>query len=100
MEALVDIALKITPLYILVVLGYLAGKHFDFGATRASISGILIYLISPIVLFHGVILAPLDASLVLLPLFFFVLAVVISVVFYFVGKLIWAGSEKNLLAFI
>lgn len=89
---------KISPLYFMVLLGYIGGKKLK--VERDTIASILIYFISPIVVFNGVASAPQKASFLSLPLLTLSLACIISAIFYTVSKKIFSGSEKNLIGFM
>ncbi len=97
MEIFLNLIAKIIPLYFVVFLGYIAGKQFN--VSKESVAALLIYFIAPLVIFNGVATASLDYSIILLPLLFFLLATIISVIFYFIGKAFWQSAEKNVLAF-
>ena len=88
---------KIAPLYLIVFLGYLAGSKLN--VRKESVATLLIYFIAPFVIFYGVVSATFDVSLILLPLFFFIVATTLSIVFYWIGRHFWKGAERNLLAF-
>lgn len=97
MDIFLSLITKIAPLYLIVLLGFVAGKYFK--VDKEPIATLLIYFITPLVIFNGVATSSLNLSIVLLPLTFFVLAVLISAIFYSMGKLLWKGTEKNVLAF-
>ena len=97
MDIFIDLVTKIAPLYFIVLLGFIAGKYFK--VDKEPIATLLIYFVTPLVIFNGVATSALNASIIVLPLTFFVLAVLISTIFYHVGKLLWKGAEKNVLAF-
>lgn len=97
MEVFLDLVSKIISLYFIIFLGYLAGKRFK--VNKESIASLLIYFIAPLVVFNGVVTAPFNAEIILLPFFFFSLATIISGIFYFIGQFFWQGSERNVLAF-
>jgi malate permease and related proteins len=88
---------KILPLTLLVALGFIAGKYFPI--KRETVASLLIYFITPAVIFSGVIKSSLSLQLIALPALFFIGAVSISCVFYLIGDLIFKDSRKNLLAF-
>lgn len=97
MSIFLTLLIKLLPLYGIVVLGWIAGKYLD--VKKESIAPLLIYIIAPIVVFNGVITTPLNKATLSLPILFFILACILCLAFYFIGKLIWPGSEKNILAF-
>lgn len=87
---------KLLPLYALAAAGFIAGKFC--GVDRKSVAYILFYILSPIVVFHGAYTAGFTLKALLLPAYFYVIAVVIAVVFYQVGKLLWRDGTENVLA--
>ena len=89
---------KIYPLYLMVGLGFIAGKFLN--ACRTTISSLLIYIVTPLVVFNGVATAPHDNSYLLLPVVFYAVACFLSISFYNIGGLFWRTSERNLLGFI
>ena len=97
MELFAGLIIKILPLYILVLLGYLAGTYFS--VSKETVANLLIFFIAPFVVLSGVWMSPLNGSLIFLPLLFFALATVTSVAFYALGSAFWKGPEKNVLAF-
>lgn len=97
MEIFFTLFLKIIPLYLIIALGFIAGKVF--GVKKEYLATLLIYIITPIVVFHGVFTTNLTAGALSLPVAFFVLGVILSLLFYSIGKKIWADSTKNILAF-
>lgn len=96
MSDFINLLINILPLYALVAVGYFAGKRL--GTDRNTIAPLLIYIISPVVVFYGVATAPINTGYLLLPLVFYSAAMVLSLLFYRIGKRLWKGSEKNLLS--
>jgi malate permease and related proteins len=88
---------KIAPLYIVILLGYLAGKLLH--VKKESIAPLLIYVIAPFVIFNGVTRAQIGLGTLSLPVLFFILACLMCGVFYVLSSYIWKSSEKNIVAF-
>ncbi len=88
---------KLIPLYFIIALGFVAGKYLK--VSKESLAALLIYIIAPLVVFHGVYTTQLTAGTLLLPVVFFVAAAIICLLFYYIGKIFFEGSVKNLLAF-
>ncbi len=88
---------KLIPLYLLILLGFLAGRFLQ--TQKETVARLLIYIITPVVVFYGVSGAKLNSSLLLLPVIFFLLACFICLTFYSIGKKFWQGPTKNILAF-
>jgi predicted permease len=88
---------KIYPLYLVILLGFFAGKYFH--VNRESVANLLIYLITPSVMFFSVTSMELNPEVLGLPLIFCVLASVLALIWYKFTGFIYSGSEKNILAF-
>jgi len=97
MRIFLVLLLKILPLYALIILGYLAGKKLK--ARKETIASILIYVITPVVIFNSVYKTKLTPELLLLPVIFFILCCSISMFFYFSCSGIFKDSTRNILAF-
>lgn len=89
---------KIYPLYLMVLAGYAAGKLLK--VDRHTVSSLLIFIIAPIVVFNGVATALQSTGYLFLPVLFFTVAVLLSIVFFAVGGKFWQTSERNLLSFV
>jgi malate permease and related proteins len=98
MSELVTLLAKITPLYVIVLMGYIAGKRLK--VEKDSIASILIYFVAPVVVFNGVASAPSDARYLSLPVITFAVACSMSIFFYLVSKQFFSGSERNLIGFM
>lgn len=97
MSIFITLLLKLLPLYCVLLLGVLAGRYFRI--SKESISSLLMYVIYPVVVFTGVASTPLTFSTLSLPLLVFVIACVLCLAFYTIGKRLWPDSTANLLAF-
>lgn len=65
MAAALALFIKLLPLYVTVVLGWLAGRYLDVSGKH--IAGMMLYIVTPSVVFSGVMAAPLSAEVILLP---------------------------------
>lgn len=65
MTAALALLYKLLPLYITVGLGWIAGRYLQ--ASGGHIAGIMMYIITPSVVFSGVMNAPLSPEVILLP---------------------------------
>lgn len=65
MTAALALLFKLLPLYITVGLGWIAGRFLQ--ASGSHIAGMMLYIVTPSVVFSGVMNAPLSASVILLP---------------------------------
>lgn len=98
MTIFITLFLKIIPLYFLVILGYIGGKILH--AQKETVAKLLIYTISPVVVFYGVIKTDLSFTTLSLPLFFFLFCSFIALFFFVIAKLIWKKDPiRNLFAY-
>lgn len=84
MAAALALLLKLLPLYITVGLGWLAGRFLQ--ASGSHIAGIMLYIVTPSVVFSGVMNAPLSASVILLPFVVFCFCTVIGLTHLVVAR--------------
>lgn len=89
--------LKIFPLYINIILGYIATKFLNI--TREAVTNLLIYILGPIVVFSATISVKIDLAIVFLPLFFYIFCSIIAFVLLFIYKNSWNDPSGNILAF-
>lgn len=97
MKILTLLFLKILPLYALILLGYLAGKKLN--ARKETVASLLIYTITPFVIFSSIYKTKITSELLLLPIVFFFICSSICLLFYFSYKGILKDSTRNILAF-
>ncbi len=93
----VSFAIKLLPLYFNILLGYIAGKKLQ--ANQETISKLMFYMISPLIIFNGVLHTTLTSSILTLPLLTFVISCTLCIVFYRFSRKIWTDSSKNIMAF-
>lgn len=91
------ILLKIFPLYINIVLGYLSTKFLD--VKRESIASILIYILGPIVVFSATLNVKIDLAILFLPIFLYVFCSIIAFLALFIWGKSWNDPTGNILAF-
>ena len=97
MTVFVTLLLKLIPLYITILLGYIADKLLNI--KRKETARLLLYIISPIIIFNGVATTQINVASLSLPILFFCLACVMCLSFFEIGKHIWKDNSKNILAF-
>jgi len=97
MEVFLTLLLKLIPLYIIILLGFIGGKYL--GAKKETLASLLIYIIAPIIIFNGVVTTKISISSLSLPVLFFVLASITSIIFYKIAGYFWKDSSKNILGF-
>ncbi|MDD4286916.1 MAG: hypothetical protein PHN33_01025 [Candidatus Peribacteraceae bacterium] len=90
---------KLLPLYLFIAVGYLLGVFLHL--KRRSVAMLLLYVLSPIVVFEGGWTAPLSRGTLALPLLFLAICSVLCGLFYLLSGLVWkrGDSIRNLAAF-
>ncbi|PHO08696.1 transporter [Malaciobacter canalis] len=89
--------LKITPLYINILLGYLSVKVLE--VKKESIAKLIIYIITPVVVFSSTISVKIDFSLAIMPIFFYLFCSFTAIIVYNIFKKHWSDATSNILAF-
>lgn len=89
---------KIAPLYILIFLGFIAGKLLK--VDRKSIAALLFYIVVPIVFFDFALHTKMHTSYLLLPLIFYVMSITLSITYLNISKRVWKeGARPNVIGF-
>lgn len=89
--------LKILPIYITIFVGYLAGKFLKID--RNTISQILFYIASPIVILYGVSHTEVNLKVISLPILVWFIGSVMSLSVYYLSSFLFKDNTKNILAF-
>ena len=89
--------LKIFPLYVNILLGYIATKYLN--VTREAIANLLIYILGPIVVFSATISVKINFAIVFLPIFFYIFSSVIAFLLLYIYQNKWNDPTGNILAF-
>jgi predicted permease len=85
----------ILPLYLMIALGYVAGRWLHVSSQQ--IAGMVIYLIVPVVFFGAVATTPLNPSYLLLPVIAFLMSAVMALVMYTVARRLFRDATANLI---
>lgn len=102
MEIFTDLAQRLIPLYLVVGAGFFAGRVL--GIDRDSVAKLVIYLISPIVVFTNVSQVELRPEFLAVPIGFAIVCSIIAVAFLAISRVAGRaigveGPAGNLLAF-
>jgi len=89
---------KLIPLYILILLGFLAGKYFK--VQKESIAPLVIYIVAPVIFFNAAATTPISPAVISLPIVTFFMALIIMIFSYKIGKLFWRDGTANLFGFV
>lgn len=95
MAAAFALFLKLIPLYVTVTLGWIAGRYLE--ASGKHIAGIMLYIMTPSVVFSGVMAAPLSAEVILLPFLTFTMCCVIGFLHLVIAKRIITDDSASLI---
>lgn len=96
MNTITPLLLSMVPLYVLVGLGFMAKRWLKVDSL--SLASILVYILAPLITFYAANTTPLVGQALFLPVFFLVLALGVSGLFYIVGG--WSfgrGSARQFL---
>jgi len=95
MAAALALFLKLLPLYLTVVLGWIAGRYLQ--ASARHIAGIMLYILTPAIVFSGVMAAPLSPQVILLPFLVFAMASVLGVVHLKLARRLLGDNSANIM---
>lgn len=87
---------NLIPLYLLIGLGWVAGRYFE--VERQTLGAMAIYIIMPIVAFGFIVRLDFTLSYLALPLIFYALLSAMSFFWLFVGDRVFQNKRANLLA--
>jgi malate permease and related proteins len=91
------ILLKVLPIYINVILGFLSSKYLK--VQRESVATLLIYILGPIVVFSATISVKIDFAVAILPIFLFIFGSILAFSSLAIFKNSWNDPSGNILAF-
>lgn len=95
MAAALALFIKLIPLYITVALGWVAGRYLE--ASGKHIAGIMLYIVTPSVVFSGVMAAPLSAEVILLPFLVFGFATVLAIAHFQWARRVLADGSASII---
>lgn len=95
MAAALALLYKLLPLYVTIFLGWLAGRYLE--ASGRHIAGIMLYIVTPSVIFSGVMAAPLSPAVILLPVLTYALCAVLGMLHLAVAKRVVKDDSANLM---
>lgn len=86
---------NIIPLYILIALGFIAGRYLD--VNLHSIAIIAIYILAPIVNFGAMARMEFTPEYISLPLIIFAMSCIIGTTSYLIAQRVWKTNMANLI---
>ncbi len=93
-ELLLLLISNILPLYVLIGLGYIAGRWLDVNLHSMAI--VAIYILAPIVNFGALAQMEFTPQYILLPIIIYFCSVTIGIVSYTTAQKIWKNNRANL----
>lgn len=97
MDLFLPLFFKLLPLLIIIAAGFAAGRFLR--VEKESIALLLLYILTPVIVFHGAYTTTLGVGIIVLPLFFFLSACLFSFVASLAGKALWKDNTKNIFAY-
>lgn len=91
------ILMKVFPIYINVVLGFLSSKYLK--VQRESVATLLIYILGPIVVFSATVSVEIDFAVGFLPIFLYLFCSIIAFIALALFKNSWNDPTGNILSF-
>jgi predicted permease len=88
---------KLLSLYVIIFIGWIAGKFLKLDAR--PLARLLIYILVPIVFFDAILKAPLSLQEILLPFIFLFFCSSLSFIFYKISSRYYNSPTKNIIAF-
>lgn len=95
MAAALALFYKLLPLYITVLLGWVAGRYLE--ASGRHIAGIMLYIVTPSVIFAGVMAAPLSLEVILLPAITFAICTILGLLHMMLARRLGLGMLSSLI---
>ena len=86
---------NIIPLYVLIALGFIAGRWMD--VNLPSMATVAIYILAPIVNFGAMAQMKFTPEYIALPVIFFIGSAVIGTLSYLTAQKIWKNNTANLI---
>ena len=96
MTVVFSLLTKMIPLYLTIALGWIAGRFLQVNGRH--IASLMLYIITPSVIFSGVMSAPLSTTVLLIPVFVWCICLVLGLGFLTIGKRILGDARANILA--
>jgi len=88
---------KILPLYLSIILGIFSTLFLK--CDKETVAKILLFILAPLIVFNATMNVKLDATVIFMPTFFFLLSSLMAFVLLFYFKKVWSDNTSNLLAF-
>ncbi|MCB1782449.1 MAG: AEC family transporter [Alphaproteobacteria bacterium] len=96
MQVFLSLVFNLLPLYLLIGVGWFAGRflHVD----RQSLGALAIYILMPVTVFGFVAHLEFQPSFIVLPIVIFTISAIVGLSFLKLGKKIYGDAQANLMA--
>ena len=98
MDVFLTLLVKLSPLYLLIGLGFIGGRFLQ--VESRNFAGLMIYILTPIVIFSGTLQADISPAMVLIPVWMWGLSALNGGVFLRLGKKLLGDNRANILALL
>lgn len=88
---------KLLPLYFIILLGYISTRFLTIRSE--AIAELLIYIITPTIIFNGITKLSFTPSLLLIPIAFWIVGATLCLTAYWIAGKLWSDSTRNIFAF-
>lgn len=96
MNVVLPLLAKMLPLYITVVLGWVATRYLSVHGR--NIANLMLYILTPSVIFGGVITAPLSPQVLALPFVVWTVCALVGQIFLWLGRRYLLDERANILS--
>ncbi|MBI1300830.1 MAG: hypothetical protein GC137_04135 [Alphaproteobacteria bacterium] len=96
MDIFLTLFLNLIPLYVLIGLGFIAGRYLK--VESSGIATLTIFIFVPIMMFGFIIDMKLRAAYMALPIIFFICQAIVAMMFLKIGQHIYKDKKANLLS--
>ncbi len=96
MDVFFTLLMNLVPLYVLIGLGFVAGKFFQ--VDRDTLANLAIFIFLPIIVFGFIVDLKFQLNFVILPVVLYFVQAIIGLGFLALGRKIYHGPEANILA--
>ena len=89
-----SIIFSILSIYVFIVMGYLAKRSFKDQIDDKTITLINVYFLQVFLTFWGLLIRPIDISLLYAPSIYFVIVLIIVIISAFTAKLLFENKKQ------
>ena len=96
MEIFLSIFFNLLPLYVLIGIGWFAGRYFEI--QRQTLANLALFVLMPVMIFGFTAQLDLQPAYILLPFVMLAIQSCVAFAFLYVGRLVYQDNTPNLLA--